>query len=265
MRRLPPVIFLFARTLLAAGLLANGACRAQEPALRVFAAASTARVLPRLGELYAAGSRQPAPRFSFAASSTLARQIQQGAPADLFLSAAPEWMDELEKRSRLQADSRRDLLGNRLVLIATTRRPLPDRPGEFDPAALHGRFAIGDPAHVPAGKYAESALRSLGWWPALRSRLVPAGDVRAALRFVARGECEYGLVYASDAQEAGVRQVMLLPAATHPPIRYPIALIERDDDSSRAAARAFYDFLFSPRAAAVFEEYGFTALYADAR
>ena len=168
-----------------------------DPALCLFAAASLTsaltEVLPRAGF--------PDLRLSFAGSSALARQIDAGAPADLFVSASPRWMDYLQERRRIDAETRFDLLANRLVVVtpAGSGLEVQPRPG-FDLAGVfRGRLAVGDPDHVPAGIYARQALQALGWWPALEHRLAPAPDVRAALLYVERGECEAGVVYATDA------------------------------------------------------------------
>jgi len=184
----------------ALALLAGGlaACAAPPPqGARVFAAASLSDVMAEI-----AGSVRPAPVLSFAASSTLARQIEQGAPADLFLSADEAWMDYLSARGLIAPDSRVRLLSNALVLIAPADQPLrlTIEPGFALAAALGGgRLALADPEAVPAGRYARAALEHLGVWAVVEPRMVRAADVRGALRFVERGEAAAGIVYRTDA------------------------------------------------------------------
>jgi molybdate transport system substrate-binding protein len=227
---------------------------AAEP-LTVFGAASLTDALQAVG----AASGQPV-RFSFAASSTLARQIQAGAPADLFCSANETWMDELARRGLVEADTRVSPIGNALVLVAPlAARPAPltvDRQLDL-PALLgaDGRLALGDPAHVPAGIYARQALASLGLWDGVANRLAPADNVRAALALVARGEAPLGIVYASDAAiDAGVAVIGTFPAGTHPPIAYPCAVVKGGDS---AAARRFLGFLTGADGLAIFARFGF--------
>lgn len=244
---------------LAAGVLMPGAPGgAAEAPLTVFAAAS---LMDAMNDVAAAWVRQgrPAPRLSFAASSTLARQIDQGAPANLFGSADLAWMDYLDKRGRLVAGTRRDLLSNDLVLVvpATAPRHVDIRTG-FDLAALlgpDGRLAVGDPAHVPAGIYAAEALRKLGLWDSVKGRLAPADSVRSALLLVERGEAPAGICYGTDA--AVSRQVMVagvFPAASHAPIVYPFALVRGGDTPQ---ARALLDFLAGDTARGIFAARGF--------
>ena len=202
-------------------------------------------------------------RVSFAGSSTLARQIEQGAPADLFLCANPLWMNYLEERGRLADGSRCDLLGGRLVLIGSpasgeTRK----LEAGFDlPGSFTGRLAVGDPDHVPVGMYAREALQSRGWWQALQSRLAVALDSRAALLLVERSECERGIVYAADALCTPELPVLAtFPASSHSPIVYPLTMLQ---DRDRAACRALYRKLCSAAAARCFERAGFRALAAE--
>lgn len=249
----------FAGLLLAASAVAASPVAA-EP-VTVFAAASTGAALEDVARLY---ERQGGGNVAIvtAATSSLARQIAAGAPADLFLSALPLWMDFVEKRGYSAPATRRALLGNTLVLVA----PRDSRPGleidldiapGFPLAAAIGdsRLVMGDPDHVPAGIYGKQALVALGVWPDLSRRVVRAGDVVAALAFVAHGEVAAGIVYETDAARTeNVRIVGRFPADSHAPIRYDLALIpERAGD----APRRFYDFLLSPAAGAVFERYGF--------
>ena len=235
--------------------LAPGQVRADE--VTIFAAASTTSALEEAAGRYEAAGGA-AVRLVFAASSTLAKQIVQGAPADLFLSANAAWMDALVERGAVEPGSRRTLLANRLVLIvpAGSARPTAMNGTVPLPEILGARpLAIADPAHVPAGIYAEAALKSLGLWDALAGRMVRTSDVRAALALVDRGEAGAGVVYASDAPIApGVRVVATLPAESHPPIVYPLAIVA---GRGRPPVRAFYDFLLGPEAAALFRAHGF--------
>jgi molybdate transport system substrate-binding protein len=200
-------------------------------------------------------------RASYAASSALARQIDQGAPADLFISADVEWMDYVEARGAIRADTRVNLLENQLVLIAPAgRAPTLAVAPEFPLAEAlgPGRLAMADPAVVPAGKYARAALESLGVWLPVASRLAPAENVRAALLLVARAEAPLGIVYRSDAiADPRVVTVDTFPAGSHPPIVYPAAVTARSQ-SPDAAARVL-TFLRGDTAARVFVEQGFTA------
>jgi len=221
----------------------------------VFAAASLASALaalePHCDDL----------QLSLASSSTLAKQIAAGAPADLYFSASVAWMDYLQARNLIEPDTRIDLLGNALVLVAPRDEPFPVRVDKgFDfAAAFAGRLAVGDPAHVPAGLYARQALVNLGWWPALKSRIAPAPDVRAALAYVERGECAAGLVYTTDRSER-VAVLATVPDSLHPPIVYPLAAVRgRADD----ATRRLLAFLRSDLAADLFRRHGFTVLGND--
>lgn len=196
-------------------------------------------------------------RVSYAGTSALARQIEEGAPADIFISADVEWMDYVDARGLLKAGTRTDLLTNRLVLIAPMREPISLRiaPG-FDLATAlgTGRLALADPAVVPAGKYARAALEKLGVWTAVANRLAPAENVRAALLLVSRAEAPLGVVYRTDAvADPGVAVVDIFPEDTHPPIVYPAALTARATaDAARVLA-----FLGSEAAAAEFSRQGF--------
>lgn len=243
------------RTLLAGGLaLAAGPALAQPPGTRIFAAASLQTALTRIAAAYR-GSGGPL-RLSFGASSAMARQIAQGAPADLFISADEEWMDWLAQRRLIATGTRRNILSNRLVLIApkSSTVSLKIAPGMPLAAALGGgRLAIADPVSVPAGKYGKAALTKLGVWDSVAGRLAPAENVRAALAYVARGETPLGIVYATDAHaEPKVRVVGTFPQATHPRILYPAALTR-----ASPAGRAVLDYLSGPRAMAVFAAEGF--------
>lgn len=247
--------FALALTALLACCAAHAAERSRERPVRVFAAASLA---PALEEIAARWQRagHPHPSLAFGASSTLARQIEAGAPADLFASADRAWMDHLARRGRIDPASRSDLLGNALVLVAPKGRRFAARaePGFPIAAAFRGRLCMGVPDVVPAGIYAKQALQRLGWWRSLQGRIVGADDVRAALAFVERGECGAGIVYATDARGSDrVEVVAAFPAALHAPIVYPFATVK----DGRAGARAFLAYLRSPAAAEVFARHGF--------
>jgi len=242
---------------LSLSLVASSPARAQAPEqpVTVYAAASLATVMRELTGRYEGGLR-----FSFASSSSLARQIDAGAPAEVFFSANRKWMDYLEEKGRIESQTRSDLLGNSLVIIAPKGERFPVRPEKsFDfAAAFEGRLALGNPDHVPAGLYARQALESLGWWPALRDRLAPAPDVRGALVYVERGECSAGIVYATDAAiSAKVEIVAALPDSLNAPIVYPIAAIK---GCTRDAVCRLLRFLHSAEAAAIFRQLGFAVL-----
>ena len=252
-----------ALVLLIAGTAAPSAPAADatsERPLLVFAAASLTDVLQDLAPAFehASGRRL---KFSFAASSVLARQVEAGAPADVFFGADTDWMDYLQARNLLQPATRVNLLGNRLVLIAPAGSAVQLRiePGFALAAALghDGRLSTGDPDSVPVGRYARSALTTLGVWNQVADRLVRADNVRTALMFVERGEAPLGIVYASDALgDPRVRVVDTFPAASHPPIVYPVALTA----TASAGAARFIDFLRGAEARAAFKRYGFTLL-----
>ena len=241
---------LFCVPLAFAALIACGK-GADEPATGpvVLAASSLQESLEDVGKAWAAEGHAM-PVLSFAASSALARQIEQGAPADLFVSADADWMDTLETQRLLRAGTRGDILTNRLVLVTRTGGPV-RRLADID----DGRLALADPAAVPAGKYARAALESLGQWQAVEAKVVPAENVRAALALVERGEAPLGIVYATDAAGvARVRVVGTFPLASHPPIAYPFAIVAGRDGQP---ARALLAFLLGPEARGVYEKRGF--------
>ncbi len=247
------------RTLLLGLLMATSAVgHAAQRTLTIFAAASLSDVLQEIGNAYTARTQQ-AVRFSFAASSALAKQIESGAPADVFISADEEWMDYLAARKLINLSTRRDVVSNSLVLVAPADSKLQLRiaPGVALAAALgkKGRLATGDPASVPVGKYAKAALTSRGAWKEVESRLVPADNVRTALNFVARGEVPLGIVYATDARvDPHVRIVDTFPANSHARIAYPAAATAR----AQADAQAFVTFLGGDAARAAFDRAGFS-------
>jgi molybdate transport system substrate-binding protein len=234
----------------------------------VFAAASLAGPLDEIARAFSTREADPgqsAParitvRTSFAASSVLAKQIEAGAPAEVFLSADTEWMDYLDERHLLRTGTREDLLGNDLVLIAPAGSAVQVTLGpavDLTTALAGGRLAAGDPDSVPAGRYAQQALTRLGVWEKLAPRLVRAENVRVALEYVARGEATLGIVYRTDAlAEPRVRIVDVFPASTHEPIVYPVALTAH----ATAEAAAFETFLEGDAARQIFVRYGFERL-----
>jgi molybdate transport system substrate-binding protein len=195
---------------------------------------------------------------SYAASNALAKQIEAGAPADVFISADLEWMDYLDQRRLLAPNARFTLLGNTLVLIApaASKLTLKIEQGFGLRSALgNERLAVANPESVPAGKYAKSALEALGVWPSVQNQLARTENVRAALALVSRGETPLGIVYGTDAfADNGVRIVDTFPPASHPPILYPAAVVAA---SSSPAARPLLDFLRSPEAAEIWRKFGF--------
>lgn len=230
------------------------------PPLTVLAAASLKEALDAAAAAYAADSGQ-AVQVSYAASSALARQIEQRAPADVFLSADREWMDWLQARDLVDPATRRDLLGNTLVLIAPadSAGAPPTLAAGTDLGPLlgdHGRIALAMTASVPAGKYAKAAFESLGMWDALAPRVAETENVRAALLLVARREAPLGVVYGSDAlAEPRVRVLATFPDASHPAIVYPAARVAA---STHPSAAGFVDWLASDAADAIFRRHGFT-------
>lgn len=226
--------------------------------ITVFAAASLTDAMNSIGAAWQKAGN-PAARFSYGASSTLARQISEGAPANVFASADEQWMDYLQKKDLLAAGTRVALLTNRLVLVVPENGPdhVNLAPG-FDLAALlgpNGRLTTGDPAHVPVGIYAEQALKKLGVWDYAQQHLAPAPDVRSALLLVERGEAPAGIVYSTDAAVAkGLKVAAVFPEDTHDPISYPFAILKSADTPE---ARSFMSYLQGPEARAVFDKYGF--------
>ncbi|MEZ2131664.1 MULTISPECIES: molybdate ABC transporter substrate-binding protein [unclassified Sinorhizobium] len=198
---------------------------------------------------------------SYAASSALAKQMENGAPADIFISADLDWMDYVAKKNLIKTDTRSNLLGNAIVLVAAKDKAKPvDIKEGFDLAGLlgGGRLAMGEVKSVPAGKYGKAALESLKVWPSVESKVAGAESVRAALALVSRGEAPYGIVYQTDATaDAGVAIVGTFPENSHPPIIYPIAITA---DSKNPDAAAYLDFVKSDKAAPLFEKQGFTVL-----
>jgi molybdate transport system substrate-binding protein len=237
-------------------LLVPLAARAQE--LTVFAAASLTDAMKDVSALWVKGGH-PALRLSFGSSSTLARQIEQGAPVNLFASADEKWMDDLAQKNLIVADTRKDLVGNDLVLVVPADKPrkVTIGPG-FDLAGLlgaGGRLAVGDPAHVPVGIYAEQALKKLNLWDSVAQRLARTDDVRSGLLLVERGEAPAGIVYGTDASVSkGVVVAGTFPASSHDAVTYPFAVVKGGDTPD---AHALLTFLGGPEARAVFVQRGF--------
>lgn len=238
----------------------SGAARAQSrDEITVFAAASLQNAFEEIGRAFRQKTGR-AVKFSFAGSSALARQIEQGAPVAVFASADEQWMDYLQQRNLIAAGSRRSLLGNRLVLVvpANSTASVDLKPG-FDLAALlgrDGRWVTGDPASVPVGRYAQEALTSLGVWSFARTRLVRAENVRVALAFVERGEAAAGVVYETDAAlSRKVNVAGVFPAESHKPVSYPVAAIAKHDSPG---AREFLRLLEGPEARETYRKFGFT-------
>lgn len=233
---------------------------AQEKGPTVFAAASLKNALDDINAAWAKASGKTA-AVSYAASSALAKQIEAGAPADIFFSADLDWMDALAKKDLIEADTRTSLLGNSIVLIAPAdnARPIKIEPGFPLAAALKdGRLAMGSVSSVPAGKYGKAALQKLGVWDSVSARIAEAENVRAALLLVSRGEAPLGIVYKTDAAaDKGVAVVGTFPADSHPAIIYPVALTAT---SQNPDAKTFLNFLKSAEAKTLFERQGFTVL-----
>ncbi|MGC1558441.1 MAG: molybdate ABC transporter substrate-binding protein [Bradyrhizobium sp.] len=257
MYRLAGIIIAF--TILCGGSLLPPAS-AQDRNLTIFAAASMKNALDDIGTAFTAKSGVKV-SASYAASSVLARQIEQGAPADIFMSADTDWMDYATAKKAINEATRTNLLGNSIVLIAPKDSKIDKVTiGQgFDLAKLagNGRIATGDVSAVPVGKYAKAALEKFGAWQAAEPKFAMAESVRAALTLVARGEAVLGIVYATDARvEPDVRIIGTFPADSHPPIVYPVAATS----NARPQATDYLAFLRTPAAKTIFEKYGFTFL-----
>ena len=248
---------LFAGVLMLAVSFAGPAVAAER--LLVFAAASLQGTVDAVARRFERTGRARV-AVSFAASSALARQIERGAGADVFVSASPLWMDRLERGRWLRPGTRGNLLGNRLVLVAPAAHTAPVAIHSRFPLARllgDGRLAMGDPSHVPAGQYAKAALETFKVWQAVARRVAGTADVRRALALVARGEAPYGIVYVTDAKaDPRVAVVGTFPEYAHPPIHYTVAIPAA---STHPQAETFLNFLWSPKARSVFEARGFTA------
>jgi molybdate transport system substrate-binding protein len=257
------MIRLIATCLLLGSLLVGAAGHCEDndkPGIVVFGAASLTNVLEDLGDAFTKQTSISV-KFSFAASSTLARQIESGAPADVFFSADLDWMDYLQARNLIQRVTRHDVAGNRLVLIAPSDSmiALKIKPGFALATALgNKRLATGDPDSVPVGRYARSALTNLGVWNEVADRIIRADSVRSALAFVDRGEAPLGIVYETDAMiDKNVRVVDVFPATSHAPIVYPVALTVH----AKPDAAKFVAYVTSPAADAAFTAYGFVRVH----
>ena len=244
--------------LLVVAALLYGVPSALAQNVTVFAAAS---LKDALDEIDAGNQKRGGPKavISYAASSALAKQVESGAPADIFISADLDWMDYLEKRALIKAASRVNLLRNELVLVAPADSKTSIKIGPKFPLAEqlgNGRLAMGDPDHVPAGKYGKDALEALGVWASVQDKVARAENVRAALLFVSRGEAPFGIVYRTDAAaDKKVRIVGAFPADSHAPIVYPAALLT--GGRSGAAAEQYFTSLKSSEALAIFKKHGF--------
>lgn len=241
-------------TLSLAGYAFAGAAK-----ITVFAAASLTNAMQDIAAEYQK-EKKVAVVSSFASSSTLARQIEAGAPADLFISADQKWMDYVADKKAIDSASRETLLGNSLVVVAPKESAQGDiainQQTNWISLLQGGRLAVGDPDHVPAGIYAREALTTLGAWETLAAKLAPAESVRGALALVERNEVPLGIVYGSDAVASkNVRVIGVFPPDSHKKVEYPIAIVA---GHNTASVSAFYDYLKGPRAAAIFKHYGFT-------
>lgn len=240
-------------------VLALAGCRAPgEDAVTLFAAAGTTSALTEIVDGYTGGDVQ----ISLAASSTLARQIERGAPADVFISAIDRWMDYLDERGMLAEGSRTGLVGNRLALVAPVDGDVVARvDADLDLVSLlaGGRLSTGDPDHVPVGMYAREALESLKQWDGVEDRLAPAPTTLSALAMVERGECPLGIVYATDAHGSQkVKLVDLFPPSTHTPIVFSAAIVDGHDSP---AARRLLEYLAGDEARKIFVKHGYEALH----
>jgi molybdate transport system substrate-binding protein len=225
----------------------------------ILAAASLQESMNAAADAWAARGH-PRPVLSFAGSSALARQIKAGAPADLFLSADEDWMDDVERAGFLQRGTRADLAGNRLVLVAPAGQRVALRIGRGMPIARalgNSRLAMANPDSVPAGKYGKAALTALGVWPSVSAKVARADNVRGALALVEGGAAKLGVVYATDARASKLVQVVgVFPADSHAPIRYPLARLKA---STHRDAEGFRRFLLTGTGRAILGRYGFTA------
>jgi molybdate transport system substrate-binding protein len=256
------------RTMLGMGLAfamsmapAFNAAQAQTKDLVIFAAASMKNALDEAAANWVKESGKPAPKISYAASNTLAKQLENGAPADLFVSADLDWMDYAAGKNLIKPDTRVSLLANRIALIAPSDSTATATlaPGVDLAATLGaGRLAMANVDSVPAGKYGKAALEKLGGWDKVKDKVAQADNVRAALLLVSRGEAPLGIVYATDAAaDPKVKVIATFPEDSHPPIIYPVAVTK---DSTNPDAAAFLTFLRGNGAKGSFEKQGFTVL-----
>jgi molybdate transport system substrate-binding protein len=240
---------------------AIGPAQAQTKELVVFAAASLKNALDEASANWVKQSGKPAPKISYAASSALAKQLEQGAPADLFLSADLDWMDYVAGKGLIRPDTRISLLANRIALVAprdSTAKLELGQGVDLTAALGSGRLAMANVDAVPAGKYGKAALEKLGGWDKVKDKVAQADNVRAALLLVSRGEAPLGIVYTTDAAaDPQVKVIATFPEDSHPPIIYPVAVTK---DSANADAQAFLAYLRSGAARSAFEKQGFTVL-----
>lgn len=232
-----------------------------DESVKVFAAASLTNVISQIAKQYEQENtvNKTEIRTSFASSSVLAKQIEKGAPADIFISADTQWMQYLQNKKLIQLNTEVNLLGNQLVLIAPVGKAfrVNMEKGFNFAAAFPGKLCTGEPAAVPVGIYGKQSLIALDWWKAIEPRLVGTQDVRSALVLVERGECDAGIVYETDAMISDkVEIVAKFPASSHEPIVYPLGLVV----GANANAAGFYKYLTSPQAKAIFNKYGFAVL-----
>lgn len=233
---------------------------ASEKELTIYAAASTTGPITQIAKKFQEETGIEI-KTSFASSGVLARQIEQGAIADVYISASKKWADYAEGKDLLKNGTRKDFLSNTLVLIKPKEVTYNDKI-EFSkaynfPAKLAGRLSIGNPEHVPAGKYAKQSLEALNWWKSLKDKLILAKNMRSALRVVEVAEADYGIVYGSDAKKSTKVEVAgVFPASTHKPIIYVISVVKGGSSSSSD----FISYLFTDTAQKIFEEYGFVPL-----
>ncbi len=224
--------------------------------LLVYAAASTHNAVSDIIKQFNNEQYQITVKASFASTSILAKQIEAGAPANIFLSANPKWMDYLQSQKLIIPESRFNLLQNTIVLITPSEKKFAVKMNKrFEIAKqFNGKLCLGDPTHVPAGIYAKQALTYLGWWDQLKTKIVGTKDVSAALVLTERGECAAGIVYATDASVSKkVSIITEFPAKSHEPILYPVARVAPDS----ASAKQFMTYLKSPAAKGIFKSYGF--------
>ncbi|MCK5829796.1 MAG: molybdate ABC transporter substrate-binding protein [Methylococcales bacterium] len=223
----------------------------------VYAAASTSSTISEIIDLFNEQNADIQVKVSFASSSTLAKQIEAGAPAHIYISASTQWMDYLQQRQLINIKSRLNILSNKLVLITPKGKffELDMNLKKSLPKKLDGKLCLGDPAHVPVGIYAKQALTSLGWWDMIKPNIVGTKDVRAALTLVERGECTAGIVYSTDANASTkIDLIAEFPSTSHNPIHYPVATLP----SAPNSAHTFLNYLRTPQAKTIFNQYGFT-------
>ncbi|OOF36472.1 molybdate ABC transporter substrate-binding protein [Rodentibacter heidelbergensis] len=236
-----------------------GISLASSAKVTVFAAASMTDALQKIATDYAKQNPKNEVVFSFASSSTLAKQVEEGAPADIFVSASNKWMKYLSEKNFTLKETEKTLAGNELVLIAPLKSAVDSveiSKGEWLGALKDNYLSVGDPAHVPAGQYAEEALTKLNLWDKVKDRLARAKDVRGALALVERAETPYGIVYGTDAKVSQkVKTVGVFPVGSYKPVMYPMAILK---DHDNADSRDFFNYLNSERAKQVLEGYGFS-------